>query len=127
MVEVSDSNSIFFKGMAGTRAPIVVSHGAGFANFSLHGDLDNVISAMRYASNSGVITEAYPFNPSGSINGIAAVTTADGRFTAMMPHPERTVRRAMMSWAPESWGPKDSGGDQTPWMRMFMNARVFVD
>ena len=126
MAEVSDSNSILFKGMAGTQAPIVVSQDAGFANFSLHGDLDNVISAMRYVSNSGVITEAYPFNPSGSISGIAAVTTEDGRFTAMMPHPERTVRRAMMSWSPESWGSNDSGGDQTPWMRMFMNARVFL-
>ncbi|SUA48985.1 Phosphoribosylformylglycinamidine synthase [Oligella urethralis] len=74
-----------------------------------------------------MITEAYPFNPNGSINGIAAVTTEDGRFTIMMPHPERVVRSAMMSWAPKSWGPKDSGGDLTPWMRMFMNARVFID
>lgn len=126
MAEVGDSNSIFFKDMAGTQAPIVVSQDAGFANFTIHGYLDNVISAMRYVNNSGVITEAYPFNPSGSIGGIAGVTTEDGRFTAMMPHPERSVRKAMMSWAPESWGVKDSGGDQTPWMRMFMNARIFV-
>lgn len=127
MAEVSDSESIFFKGMAGMQAPIVVSHASGFANFSKHGDLDNVSSALRYVNHSGVITEAYPFNPNGSTSGIAAVTTADGRFTIMMPHPERTVRRAMMSWAPESWGPQDSGGDLSPWMRMFMNARVFLD
>lgn len=127
MTEVSDSKSIFFKGMAGMQAPIVISHGEGFANFSKQGDSDNVISALRYVNNSGVISEAYPFNPNGSINGIAAVTTGDGRFTIMMPHPERVVRNAMMSWAPKSWGPKDSGGEQTPWMRMFMNARVFID
>lgn len=127
MTEVSDSNSIFFKGMAGMQAPIVISHGEGFANFSTQGDADSVVSALRYVNNSGVITEAYPCNPNGSINGIAAVTTDDGRFTIMMPHPERVVRNAMMSWAPQSWGEKDSGGDQTPWMRMFMNARVFID
>lgn len=127
MAEVSDSNSIFFRDMAGMQAPIVVSHGEGYANFTKQGDSDNVISALRYVNNSGVITEAYPFNPNGSINGIAAVTTEDGRFTIMMPHPERAFRSAMMSWAPKSWGPKDSGGDLTPWMRMFMNARVFID
>ncbi len=124
---MSDSNSIFFKDMAGTQAPIVISHGEGYANFTQQGDSEKVISALRYVNNSGVITEAYPFNPNGSINGIAAVTTEDGRFTIMMPHPERVVRSAMMSWAPKSWGPKDSGGDLTPWMRMFMNARVFID
>lgn len=127
MTEVSDSNSIFFKDMAGMQAPIVISHGEGFANFSKQGDSEQVVSALRYVNHSGVISEAYPFNPNGSINGIAAVTTDDGRFTIMMPHPERVVRRAMMSWAPKSWGEQDSGGEQTPWMRMFMNARVFID
>lgn len=126
MVEVSDSNSIFFKGMTGMQAPIVFSQNSGNANFTVSGDMDHAVTALRYVSNSGLITETYPYNPTGSMGGIAAVTTEDGRFTAMMPHPERSVRNAAMSWAPTSWGSKDSGGDFTPWMRMFMNARAFV-
>ncbi|NOL50329.1 phosphoribosylformylglycinamidine synthase [Pelistega europaea] len=126
MVEIPESASIFFSGMAGSHLPIAVAHGEGFANFTAQGDLDNVATAMRYVNNNGMITEAYPANPNGSINGIAGVTTEDGRFTIMMPHPERVTRNVMMSWAPERWGEADTGGDYSPWMRMFMNARVFL-
>ena len=70
-------------------------------------------------------TEAYPFNPNGSPGGLTSVTTADGRFTVMMPHPERVTRNVMMSWAPK-WGKADAGGTFSPWMRMFRNARVWL-
>lgn len=126
MVEIPESPSIFFNGMAGSLLPIAVAHGEGFANFTAQGDLDNVYTAMRYVNNNGMITEVYPANPNGSINGIAGVTTEDGRFTIMMPHPERVTRNVMMSWSPERWGEADTGGDYSPWMRMFMNARVFL-
>ncbi|WP_253272303.1 phosphoribosylformylglycinamidine synthase [Advenella kashmirensis] len=123
LVEITDSPSIFFTGMQGSRLPIAVAHGEGFADFGLQGKIDAVQTAVRYVSNKGFITEAYPANPNGSPRGIASVTTADGRFTIMMPHPERVTRNVMMSWHPERWGDKDTGGDYTPWMRMFMNAR----
>ncbi|NLY63371.1 MAG: phosphoribosylformylglycinamidine synthase [Alcaligenaceae bacterium] len=124
MVEIAESPSIFFKDMAGTQLPIAVAHGEGFANFAEQGNKEKVIASMRYINNRGMITETYPANPNGSPYGLAAVTTADGRFTIMMPHPERVTRNVMMSWAPASWGVKDEGGDYSPWMRMFLNARV---
>ncbi|RZA33969.1 MAG: hypothetical protein EOP92_18075, partial [Lysobacteraceae bacterium] len=74
----------------------------------------------RYVDNRGQATEAYPFNPNGSPGGLTAVTTEDGRFTAMMPHAERVFRTAVHSWAPDSWG------DEAPWLRMFRNARKWV-
>lgn len=126
MVEIVDSPSIFFQGMEGAQIPIAVAHGEGYANFTQQGDLHEVASAVRYVNNSGMITENYPYNPNGSINGIAGVTTQDGRFTIMMPHPERVTRNVMMSWSPERWGEADEGGDYSPWMRMFMNARTFM-
>jgi phosphoribosylformylglycinamidine synthase len=120
MVEVLDSPSIFFAGMAGTQAPIAIAHGEGFADFSLTGNLDEVVQSLRYVDNRGQATEQYPFNPNGSPGGLTAVTTPDGRFTAMMPHAERVFRTAVHSWAPSSWG------DDAPWMRMFRNARKWV-
>ncbi|KQQ97468.1 phosphoribosylformylglycinamidine synthase [Massilia sp. Leaf139] len=120
MVEVLDSPSIFFAGMAGTQAPLAIAHGEGFADFSLTGNLDEVVQSLRYVDNRGQATEAYPFNPNGSPGGLTAVTTPDGRFTAMMPHAERVFRTAVHSWAPPSWG------DDAPWMRMFRNARKWV-
>ena len=124
MVEIANSPSIFFKGMEGTQLPIAVAHGEGYANFAEQGNKEKVLTSVRYVNNHGQITESYPANPNGSPYGLAGVTTADGRFSIMMPHPERVTRNVMMSWAPESWGSKDEGGDYTPWMRMFMNARV---
>jgi phosphoribosylformylglycinamidine synthase len=120
MVEVLDSPSIFFQGMAGTRLPIAVAHGEGFADFSQRGNAGNVQRAMRFVDGHGQPTETYPLNPNGSPDGLTSVTTADGRFTVLMPHPERVFRNALMSW---------TDGDvsaQSPWMRMFQNARKFV-
>ena len=132
LVEVLDSPSIFFAGMAGTRAPIAVAHGEGYADFSRQGDAGQVLAAAAYVDNRGARTQAYPANPNGSADGLTAVTTADGRFTAMMPHPERVTRNVAMSWRPERWGEADRGGDDaphggyTPWMRMFRNARKWM-
>ena len=120
MVEVLDSASIFFAGMAGTQAPIAIAHGEGFADFSLTGDLNAVKQAMRFVDNRGQATEVYPFNPNGSPGGLTSVTTDDGRFTVLMPHAERVFRGVVHSWAPESYG------DESPWMRMFRNARKWV-
>jgi phosphoribosylformylglycinamidine synthase len=120
MVEVLDSPSIFFGGMAGTKTAIAIAHGEGYADFSQTGDADAVIRALRYVDNRGEATEVYPFNPNGSPQGLTAVTTADGRFSVMMPHAERVFRSAQQSWHPPSWG------EDSPWMRMFRNARKFV-
>ncbi|KQW76659.1 phosphoribosylformylglycinamidine synthase [Methylibium sp. Root1272] len=116
-VEVLESPSLFFAGMAGSRLPIAVAHGEGFADFSQRGDARAVHRAMRYVDPAGCATEAYPCNPNGSPEGLTAVTTHDGRYTALMPHPERVFRNVQMSW---------SGGDiavASPWLRMFRNAR----
>ncbi|WP_210545852.1 phosphoribosylformylglycinamidine synthase [Rhodoferax sp. PAMC 29310] len=120
MVEVLESPSLFFAGMAGNRLPIAVAHGEGYANFKYRGDADKAIAAMRFTDNHGAATEAYPFNPNGSPGGLTAVTTLDGRFTAMMPHPERVFRNIQMSW---------TNGDlsaMSPWMQLWMNARRWV-
>jgi phosphoribosylformylglycinamidine synthase len=120
LVEVLDSPSLFFKGMAGARLPIAVAHGEGFANFARRGNAAQVLPAMRFVDNLGQPTEAYPFNPNGSPGGLTAVTTADGRFTAMMPHPERVFRNVQMSW---------SSGDinaHSPWMEIWHNARRWL-
>jgi phosphoribosylformylglycinamidine synthase len=116
-VEVLDSPSLFFTGMAGSRLPIAVAHGEGFADFSQRGDAAAVQRAMRFVDHHGQATESYPFNPNGSPGGLTAVTTPDGRFTALMPHPERVFRNIQMSWTP---GPADAF---SPWTRMFHNAR----
>ena len=124
MVEVLDSPSIFLQGMAGSRLPIAVAHGEGFANFAVQGDHAQVHKAMRYVDNHGQPTEAYPFNPNGSPGGLTAVTTADGRFTAMMPHPERVFRQLQMSWTDPA-----QAGDKTgfsPWMQLWVNARKWI-
>jgi phosphoribosylformylglycinamidine synthase len=120
MVEVLESPSLFLQGMAGSRLPIAVAHGEGYANFKHRGDADRVIAAMRFTDNHGHATEAYPFNPNGSPLGLTAVTTADGRFTAMMPHPERVFRNIQMSWT--SLDPNQ----HSPWMQLWHNARRWV-
>jgi phosphoribosylformylglycinamidine synthase len=120
MVEVLQSPSLFLQGMAGSRLPIAVAHGEGFANFKHRGNPAQAIAAMRFVDNSGAATEQYPFNPNGSPGGLTAVTTADGRFTAMMPHPERVFRNIQMSWT------SGNASDLSPWMRIWRNARKFV-
>lgn len=120
MVEVLESPSLFLQGMAGSRLPIAVAHGEGFANFQFRGNAQQVVRSMRYVDNHGQPTEQYPFNPNGSAGGLTAVTTADGRFTAMMPHPERVFRNVQMSW---------TSGDKSefsPWMRVWRNARKWL-
>ncbi|HEX6706480.1 MAG TPA: phosphoribosylformylglycinamidine synthase [Albitalea sp.] len=121
LVEVMDSPSIFFTGMAGSRLPIAVAHGEGFADFSQRGDAVEVHRTMRFVDHRGLPTESYPFNPNGSPEGLTAVTTPDGRFTVLMPHPERVFRNVLMSWTP---GERSA---PSPWMRMFANARRFVN
>ncbi len=120
MVEVVDSPSIFFNDMAGTQAPIAIAHGEGYADFSLTGDIDAAIVAMRFIDNKGHVSETYPYNPNGSPEGITSVTTSDGRFTVLMPHAERVFRSVQQSYHPDSWG------EDSPWMRMFRNARKWV-
>jgi phosphoribosylformylglycinamidine synthase len=121
MVEVLDSPSLFFKDMAGSKVPIAVAHGEGYANFSQRGDANQVIAAMRFTDNHGAATEAYPFNPNGSPGGLTAVTTLDGRFTAMMPHPERVFRNVQMSWTDQD------KSDHSAWMQLWRNARKAVN
>ncbi|MEY4563392.1 MAG: hypothetical protein RLZZ618_2669 [Pseudomonadota bacterium] len=116
-VEILESPSVFFTGMAGSRLPIAVAHGEGFADFSQRGDAAKVLPAMRFVDGQGKPTETYPSNPNGSAGGLTSVTTADGRFTVLMPHPERVFRNVQLSW---------TSGDRSaasPWMRIFANAR----
>ena len=125
MVQVQESASIFLQGMAGSRMPIAIAHGEGHAEFEneealLEADLSGCV-AMRFIDNHGKVTETYPANPNGSPRGITGLTSRDGRVTIMMPHPERVFRAVQNSWKPEDWQ-EDAG-----WMRMFRNARVWVD
>ena len=125
MVQIQESASIFLQGMAGSRLPIAIAHGEGHAEFEseealLEADLSGTV-ALRYVDNHGKVTEAYPANPNGSPRGITGLTSRDGRVTIMMPHPERVFRAVQNSWRPDEW--QEDGG----WMRMFRNARVWVD
>jgi len=122
MVEVTRSPSLFFAGMAGSRLPVATAHGEGYAEFHDAAALAAArpLVALRYVDDRGAATEAYPYNVNGSPQGITGLTTADGRFTILMPHPERVHRSAQMSWHPGEWG------DASPWMRMFRNARVWI-
>jgi phosphoribosylformylglycinamidine synthase len=122
LVEVLDSPSLFFTGMTGSRMPIAVAHGEGRAEFSRFGSaqqvLDQKTAALRYVDNWGQATESYPSNPNGSPLGITGLSNTDGRFTIMMPHPERVFRTVQNSWHPSEWL------ENSPWMRMFRNVRV---
>jgi phosphoribosylformylglycinamidine synthase len=124
-VEIMDTASVFLNGMQGSRLPIAVAHGEGRAEFQRGVTLEQLqqagLAAVRYVDNYGQPTETYPLNPNGSPQGLTGVTTTDGRFTIMMPHPERVFRSLQFSWSPEEWG------EDGPWLRMFRNARCFVD
>ena len=119
-MEIVESPSLFFAGMAGSRLPVVTAHGEGRALFERPEHARQVVMAGRFVDNRGRPAETYPLNPNGSAGGLTAVTTADGRFTALMPHPERVFRSVQLSWHPEGWG------EDSPWTRLFRNARVFV-
>jgi phosphoribosylformylglycinamidine synthase len=117
MVEIMDSPSIFFSGMAGARLPVVVSHGEGLAHFEHPDRQARAMSCLRFMDHHGQTAQRYPFNPNGSPGGLTGFTTADGRFTIMMPHPERVFRTIQMSWHP------GAADEYSPWMNMFCNAR----
>ncbi|MDP8566851.1 phosphoribosylformylglycinamidine synthase [Methylophilus aquaticus] len=124
LVEILPSPSIFFEGMAGSRMPIAVAHGEGFTEFTDANAVTSVLkqqlATVRYIDHASTPTEVYPFNPNGSPQGLTGFTTQDGRFSIMMPHPERVFRAVQHSWRPDDW--QEDG----PWMRMFRNARKFV-
>lgn len=120
MVEVTQSPSILFKNMHGSKLPIIVSHGEGLMQFTDPAMANSNNVALRYIDSRGHATEAYPFNPNGSVLGATAISNLDGRFTIMMPHPERIFRTMLMSWHDKSWG------ELSPWFKMFLNARNFV-
>ncbi|HEV56193.1 MAG TPA: phosphoribosylformylglycinamidine synthase [Phycisphaerales bacterium] len=123
LVEVLESPSIFLQGMQGSRLPIAVAHGEGRAVFDTGSPAaaqEGGLVSLRYVDNHGQPTEHYPENPNGSPAGITGLTTEDGRFTIMMPHPERVFRAVQYSWHPVDWG------EEGPWLRMFRNARVWV-
>ncbi len=119
MLEILDSPSLFLHGMAGSRLPIVVAHGEGRAYSTT--PIPAHLQALRYVDNDGKPTETYPFNPNGSPGGLTGVTTADGRFTILMPHPERIFLSSRHSWLPATWT-----DEYSPWMQMFYNARRWV-
>jgi phosphoribosylformylglycinamidine synthase len=120
LVEVLESPSILLAGMAGSHMPIVVSHGEGRATFGSDAQAQQALVSMRFIANDGQVASAYPANPNGSPAGVTGLTTPDGRFTIMMPHPERCRRTVQMSWAPASLG------EDSPWMRLFRNARKWI-
>ena len=119
MVEVIDSSSLFFQGMAGSKMPIVVAHGEGRAVFN--GNRQQAPTVLRFVDNRGEMTETYPYNPNGSSRGLTGFTNADGRFTILMPHPERVFLKQQLSWITH-----DQPGSDSPWMQMFYNARKWL-
>jgi phosphoribosylformylglycinamidine synthase len=118
LLEVVESPSIFLRGMAGSRIPVAVAHGEGYADFDSAVDQAAARVALRYVDGDGKVAR-YPLNPNGSPDGITGLTSSDGRVTIMMPHPERTPRSVNLSWSPTGWG------EDSPWLRMFRNARVW--
>ena len=124
LVEVLESPSLFFRGMQGSVIPIVVSHGEGRAHFSRPDAAQQLLAggrvALRFVDSHERVTEAYPANPNGSPLGITGITNTDGRVTLLMPHAERVYRSVQMSWHPTEWG------EDSPWMRMFRNARAWI-
>ncbi len=120
MVEIMDSPSVLFSGMAGSCLPVVVSHGEGRVD-SAGAEPGWYGPALRYVDNAGKVTERYPLNPNGSSGGLAGFSSADGRVTILMPHPERSFLRRQLSWSPPDWT-----AEYTPWMQMFINARKWL-
>ena len=120
LLEVVESPSVLLRGMAGSRIPVAVAHGEGRAEFDSAVDQAAARVALRYVDGDGTVATTYPLNPNGSPEGITGLSSEDGRATILMPHPERTPRSVSLSWHPADW-PEDS-----PWLRMFRNARVWV-
>ena len=124
LVQIQESPSVLLKGMAGSHMPVAVAHGEGHAEFADAAAVEAInksgVVAIRFVDNHLNVTEAYPANPNGSPAGITGITNDDGRITVMMPHPERVFRTVCNSWHPEAWG------EDSAWMRLFRNARLFV-
>jgi phosphoribosylformylglycinamidine synthase len=122
LVQVQDNNSIFLQGMQGSHMPIAIAHGEGYAEFASDAQRAACEAqvALRFVDGYGQVTQNYPANPNGSVQGITGLTAANGRVTIMMPHPERVYRSCTNSWVDKAWG------EDGPWMRMFRNARVWV-
>lgn len=120
LVEVMDSPSVLLAGMQGSKIPIAVAHGEGRAEFKQGSRAEGLHTSLRFIDHEGNATETYPLNPNGSPEGLTGFTTADGRATIMMPHPERVFRTVQNSWHPDEWG------EDAPWMRLFRNARIWV-
>lgn len=120
LLEVLESPSLFLRGMQGSRIPVAVAHGEGRVHFDDPAARVGLAVGLRYVDGTGAPAQQYPANPNGSIDAIAGFSSRDGRVTLLMPHPERTLRTANLSWAPADW-PEDS-----PWLRMFRNARAWV-
>ena len=118
-VEIMQSKSLFFEGMTGSIMPIAVAHGEGRANFSSAPNIENI--TIRYVDYNGDATQTYPHNPNGSESAVASLCDDSGRITIVMPHPERVFRAIQNSWHPSSWK------ERSPWMKMFENARKWVD
>jgi phosphoribosylformylglycinamidine synthase len=124
LVKVESSPSIFLQGMAGSHMPVAIAHGEGRAEFADSQTFEALntsgLAVLRYIDNELNVTQRYPANPNGSPAGISGVTSEDGRVTLMMPHPERVYRAVTNSWYPDDWS------EDGAWMRLFRNARVFV-
>ncbi|MCR6663445.1 MAG: phosphoribosylformylglycinamidine synthase [Luteimonas sp.] len=120
MLEIVDSPSLFLSGMAGSRIQVAIAHGEGRAMFDDATDAASARVALRYVDGAGRVATTYPANPNGSTDSIAGLCSDDGRATVLMPHPERTLRTANFSWAPAGWR------EDSPWLRMFRNARVRI-
>ena len=124
LVKVQATDSIFLQGMQCSHMPIAIAHGEGHAEFASAAEREACEAAgqiaLRYVDNYGEVTETYPANPNGSPDGITSLTTTDGRVTIMMPHPERVFRTVANSWHPDEWL------EDSPWVRMFRNARKFI-
>ncbi|TDR20795.1 phosphoribosylformylglycinamidine synthase [Marinicella litoralis] len=119
-LEIKETNNLFFKGMQGAHIPVAIAHGEGRADFA-ENTFNQEVVAANYIDNFGQQSMTYPFNPNGSAEAVAAVSNTQGNVLVMMPHPERVFRTVQMSWAPDQWG------ENSPWMRMFYNARLFVN
>jgi phosphoribosylformylglycinamidine synthase len=124
MIEVKESPSLFFAGMAGSRLPVAVSHGEGRVHYDNASDYDTLLAkqqlALTYVDNQGQVSERYPYNPNGSKGGVTGLTNLDGRITLLMPHPERVIRTVTNSWHPGDWG------EYSPWLKFFRNAYQWV-
>ncbi|MDR0796441.1 MAG: phosphoribosylformylglycinamidine synthase [Tannerella sp.] len=113
-VTIPENKSVMLHSLSGSRLGIWTSHGEG--KFNLTKPLEQYNIALQYSYN------AYPGNPNGSPQGIAAICSDDGRHLAMMPHPERGAY-------PWNWPhyPASRINDQiTPWIEAFVNAVKWI-